>query len=233
MNNKILTSILGGLALAACLPAQAAGESAMPRNSVRLGYYFVSYNVNASDLAGPFTTPGLKADLKSVQTPYFAYVRQWTPHFQTEFAFGVPPKTIAVGKGAAAVGSVPFNNQELLTSRWFSPTLLFNWVFRDESAAWRPYLGIGVNHTRFLERRITSTGEAIIGGPTTIDLSNSTGYAATAGISYHIKDAWSAYASYSVSGVTSDLKTTTAGVVRTSHIDFNPRAIVVSVGYSF
>jgi outer membrane protein len=235
MNNKIVSSILGGVALVALLPAQAAGTGGGPSrpNSLRLGYYFVSYNVNGTDLAGPFTTPGLKADLKKVQTPYFAYVRQWTTHFQTEFAFGVPPKTTAVGKGPAAVGSVPFNGQELLTARWFSPTVLFNWVFRDESAALRPYIGVGVNHTRFYERKIAPTGVAIIGGPTTIELSNSTGLAATAGISYHIKDAWNVYASYSASNVVSDLKATTAGIVRTSHIDFNPRAVVVSVGYSF
>lgn len=234
MKHRILRPLLGALALTMLLPVHAAGGAGPARpNSLRIGYYFVSYNVNGTDLVGPFTTPGLKADLKKVQTPYFAIVRQWTTHFQTEFAFGVPPKTIAVGKGPAHVGSVAFNGEELLTSRWFSPTLLFNWVFRDDSAALRPYIGIGLNHTRFYERKITPTGEAIIGGPTRIELSNSTGLAATAGLAWHIRDAWNVYASYSASNVVSDLKTTTAGIVRTSHIDFNPRAVVISVGYSF
>ena len=236
MNNKIIGSILGVLASATLLPAtvaHAAGARPERPNSLRIGYYFVSYNVNGTDLAGPFTTPGLKADLKKVQTPYFAYVRQWTTHFQTEFAFGIPPKTTAVGKGPAHVGSVPFDGQELLTSKWFSPTLLFNWVFFDETSRWRPYLGVGINHTRFNERRIAPSGEAIIGGPTTIELSNSTGLAATAGIAWHLKDAWNVYASYSGSNVVSDLRATTAGIVRTSHIDFNPRTVVISFGYSF
>lgn len=236
MNKNILASILGGLTLAALAPALAAdntGGEPVRKNSIRLGYYFVTYNVKGSDLSGPFTPPGLRSDLKDVQTPYMAYVRRWTPHLHTELAFGVPPKTTAVAKGPAFLGSVPFNGQEVLTARWISPTLLFNWVFRDESAALRPYVGVGVNYTRFVERRATPSGEAITGGPTSVDLSSSTGFAATAGISYHIQGAWNVYASYSISNVSSNLRTTTAGIVRTSHIDFNPRAIVVSVGYSF
>lgn len=236
MNKNILASILGGLTLAALAPALAAdnaGGELVRKNSLRLGYYFVTYDVKGSDLTGPFTPAGLRSDLKNVQTPYVAYVRRWTPHVHMEVAFGVPPKTTAVGKGPAFLGSVPFNGQEVLTARWFSPTVLFNWVFRDESAALRPYVGIGINHTSFYERRTTPSGEAIIGGPTSVDLSSSTGLAATVGISYHIQGAWNVYASYSASNVVSDLRTTTAGIVRKSHIDFNPRAIVVSVGYSF
>jgi outer membrane protein len=164
---------------------------------------------------------------------YLAYVRTISPHFEVELAFGVPPSTKTKGKGPALLGSVPFDGVEISSAKWASPTLLFNYVFFDESARFRPYIGVGVNHTAFYERRSTAAGNAVAGGPTKISLSSSTGIAGTIGMSYRFKDAWHVYASYSASKVKSDLKAETDGLIRTSTIDFGPRAFVLSVGYSF
>ena len=84
----------------------------------------------------------------------------------------MPPKTETVGKGPATVGSVPFDGQVVSTARRFSPSLLVNYVFFDKSAALRPYLGAGVNYTKFHDLQSTA-----------------------AGIRWHIIDRWSAYPS--------------------------------------
>lgn len=234
MKNKGTKVMIAGLALAlAAGVASAQSSGSVPNNTVRVGVYFVTYDVHATDLSGPYTPPGLGSDLKNVQTPYFAYVRRLSPHFDLEVAAGIPPKTEAVAKGPATVGSVPFDGQTVLTARWLSPTVLFNYKFGSESNALRPYVGVGINHTRFLERRSTAAGNAIAGGPTSIDLPDSNGWAATAGLSYRLKNSFSLYVSYSMSKVTSDLTATTGGIERTSHIDFRPRTLVLSVGYSF
>jgi outer membrane protein len=171
--------------------------------------------------------------VQDVVTPYFAYVRRLNSHFSAELAIGVPPLTKTLGKGPAALGSVPYNGQAISTARWFAPTLLLQYNFLDESHRFRPYIGVGVNYTKFYDRQSTGAGNAASGGPTSLSLPASVGPAATVGLSYRISRRFSVYASYSASQVNTRLTANTAGVLRTSHIEFAPRATVISAGYSF
>jgi outer membrane protein len=229
------TAILSaGLACAGlCATGQALAGSDVQSNEIRVGAYIVMYDAKADDLTGPYVPPGVNVDVKNVTTPYFAYLRRLTPHLVAQLAAGVPPKTETVGKGPATLGSVPFNGQVVSTAKWFSPSILVNYVFRDESQALRPYLGVGVNYTRFYDLKSTPAGDAANGGPTAISLSSSVGPVVTAGLRWHIKDSWSAYASYDVARVNSDYVGDTAGVLRRTHIKFNPSTLVLSVGYAF
>ena len=202
-------------------------------NEIRVGMYFLQYHVNANDLQGPYVPPGVNLDVNSVSTPYFAYLRRLSPHFVGQLAAGVPPKTETVGRGPATLGSVPFNGQVVSTAKWFSPSLIINYVFRDESETLRPYFGVGVNYTKFYDLKSTAAGDAANGGPTAISLTSSFGPVVTAGIRWHIKDRWSAYASYDYAYVKSDYTGNTAGVIRTTTVRFNPTTLVVSVGYAF
>jgi outer membrane protein len=202
-------------------------------NEVRVGMYFLQYHVSADDLQGPYVPPGVNLDVNSVSTPYFAYLRRLGPHWVGQLAAGVPPKTETVGSGPATLGSVPFNGQVVSTAKWFSPSLIVNYVFRDESEGLRPYLGVGINYTKFYDLQSTAGGDAANGGPTAISLTSSFGPVVTAGIRWHIKDRWSAYASYDYAYVKSDYTGNTAGVIRTTTVRFNPTTLVVSVGYAF
>jgi outer membrane protein len=202
-------------------------------NSLRVGAYYIWYDTVADDLKGPFVPAGVNVKLKSLVTPYFAYVRSFSDHIGMELAFGVPPLTKTQGKGPATLGSVPYNGQTIVTARWFAPTLLFSYTFLDESATLRPFIGAGVNYTRFYSRQSTAAGNAIAGGPTSIGLTASVGPAVTGGVIYRISRHFYVHASLSWSQVDSDLTANTAGVIRTTHVQFGPRALVVSGGYSF
>jgi len=204
-----------------------------PSNSVRLGAYFVHFHPDASDVTGPGTVPGLNLEVKDLTTLYFAYIRRLSPDFDFELAFGYPPLTKTVAKGPAYVGSVPYNGEVIGTARWISPTALFEYKFLDESARLRPYVGLGVNYTRFYSRQSTAAGDAVSGGPTSISLPASVGVAGTVGLSYSITEHWNLHASYSIADVHSQLTTTTAGVERTAHISFWPAALVISAGFTF
>jgi outer membrane protein len=230
IRNKIIAgaALIG---LMAAIPAFAA-DSAL-NNEIRVGAYIVMYDAKADDLTGPYVPPGVNVDVKNVNTPYFAYLRRLSPHLVGQLSAGVPPKTETVGKGLASVGSVPFDGQVVSTAKWFSPSLLVNYVFRDESQALRPYLGVGVNYTRFYDLQSTPAGDAANGGPTAISLTSSVGPVIVAGLRWHIKDHWSAYASYDRARVNSDYVGDTAGVIRRTHIKFNPSTLVLSVGYAF
>jgi len=202
-------------------------------NSVRLGAYYIWYDTTADDLRGPFVPAGVNIKLKNVVTLYAAYVRTLTNHFSVELAFGAPPLTKTDGKGPAKLGSVPFNGQTIVTARWLAPTLLLNYSFFDESAKLRPFIGAGVNYTKFYSRQSTPAGNAIAGGPTSISLTSSVGPAVTGGLVYRINRHFYIHSSLSWSQVDSDLTANTAGVIRKTHVQFGPRALVVSGGYLF
>lgn len=202
-------------------------------NEVRIGAYFVRYATSAADLSGPFTPPGINIRVGDVTTPYLAYVRSLNAHWAIELAGGVPPTTHTYGSGPATVGSVPFNGQEVATAKWFSPSILLEYKFLDPSNALRPYVGLGVNYTRFYDLNSTSAGDAANGGPTRVQLSRSIGPAATIGASYQINAQFNVLASYSLARVNSNYSSETAGVVRVTSIHFNPSSWVVALGYSF
>jgi outer membrane protein len=207
----------------------------VPLNSLRAGIYYLTFHVSATDVSGPFIPPGsgLNLSLKDVTTAYVAYVRTLSPHWSVELALGVPPVTTTIGKGPATVGSVPFNGQELLTARWLAPSLLMEYTFFDESQPLRPYVGLGINYTKFYDRQVTPQGEAVAGGPTSVSLPVSVSPTATVGLAYKATKHLGFYASYSWSDVHTKATLDTAGNLRTSYIHFNPTPLVISVGYSF
>ncbi len=226
--------VIAGLGLLAASGAGAAmGAEAVRSNEVRIGAYFVMYDAKAKDITGPFVPPGTNLDVKNVNTLYLAYLRRLNPHYSIELAFGLPPKTDTVGKGPATLGSVPFNGQVVSTAKWFAPNVLLCYTFMDEGATFRPYVEAGVNYTHFYDRQSTAAGNAVNGGPTAISLTNSVGPVVTAGVTWQLPAHWSLHASYSRTWVKSDYIGNTAGVLRRTHIDFNPSAAVVSLGYSF
>jgi outer membrane protein len=223
------------LALGAALALAASGAFADDGgwNTVRAGVYFLHFDSQADDITGPYVPSGLNLHVDNVETLYLAYVRTLSTHFNVEFAFGYPPLTRTEGRGPAMLGSVPYNGQVISTARWLSPSLLINYVFGDANSRLRPYVGVGVNYTKFLARQSTAAGDAASGGPTSIALPVSVGPTATAGLSYEITERWHVYASYSIARVNTRLTADTAGMVRTSSIDFWPNALVISAGYSF
>ncbi|HEU5443706.1 MAG TPA: OmpW family outer membrane protein [Steroidobacteraceae bacterium] len=229
--HKNLVTLAVGAALA--LAASGAFADQAGPNEVRLGMYFVHYETEASDISGPYTPPGLNVHLDNVETLYAAYVRTLSAHFVAEVAFGYPPLTKTEGRGPAKLGSVAYNGQVISTARWVAPTLLIEYVFGSPSSRLRPYVGFGVNYTKFVARQSTTAGNAASGGPTSISLPASVGPAATAGLSCEITDRWHVYASYSIAQVNSKLTADTAGILRTSEIHFWPNTLVISAGYSF
>jgi outer membrane protein len=235
---RALPAAVMGMAASLLGPAAARADD-VPDNSVRLGLYSVFYHTSAQDFTGePFPLPAhLNIKAEDVETLYAAYVRRLSVHFNLELALGWPPLTKTEGQGPATVNSTPgspaYNGQVLSTARWFSPTLLVNYLFFDDNARLRPYIGVGVNYTSFYDRDSTAAGDAASGGPTRLELPASVGPAGTLGLSYQIAPHWGLVASYSISQVNTKLLADTAGEYVTTHIKFKPQALVVAAAYSF
>ncbi|MBW4050486.1 MAG: outer membrane beta-barrel protein [Proteobacteria bacterium] len=230
MHKKIVTLALGA---AVSLAASGAYAGNAGPNDIRAGVYLVHFDAQAGDISGPYVPPGLNLHVDNVATLYLAYVRSLSTHFSLELTAGYPPLTKTEGRGPATLGSVPYNGKIISTARWFSPSLLLEYVFGDANSRLRPYVGVGVNYTMFFSRQSTAAGNAASGGPTSISLPSSVGPAATVGLSYEINDRWHVYGSYSIAQVNTKLTADTAGLQRTSEIHFWPNALVISAGYSF
>jgi outer membrane protein len=230
---RALPVVLTTLTAASICHTMPARADEVPSNTVRVGMYFLFYHVKAGDISGPYTPAGVNLDVKDTQTAYFAYIRRLNSYLDLELAFGVPPNTKTVGKGPATLGSVPYNGQTIATAKWLAPSALIEYKFFSESAALRPYIGVGVNYTSFYDRQVTAAGAAGTGGPTRLSLTSSVGPVGTAGLKYQFGTRWSVNASYNISQVDTNLKTDTAGVIRTSRVHFGPQALVIAAGYSF
>ena len=223
--------LLPAAVLLACAGAHA--DDAAAPNELRLGAYFVHYKTTAHDLSGPYTPAGINIRVGNVTTTYITYVRHLDDNWALELAGGIPPTAKTYGKGPATVGSVPFNNQEVATAKWFSPSLLLDYRFLTPASPVRPFVGLGVNYTRFYKLDSTPAGDAANGGPTRVRLSTSFGPAATVGGSWQDTREINVIASFSAARVNSNYRSDTAGVIRTTSIRFNPRAFILAAGYSF
>jgi outer membrane protein len=231
MQARNVATALGALVLCAAPLSRAAGDDL--NNEVRIGLYYVHYFASADDISGPYVPPGVNLSVDDLETVYLAYVRRLSPDFNLELAFGLPPVAHTVGKGPETLGSVPYNGQTISTARWAAPTLLLNYSFFDESQPLRPWVGIGINYTRFYSLQSTPAGNEASGGPTSLSLRSSLGPAASIGLAYHPFERWSFYASYSAAMVHTKLVADTAGLIRTTNIQFWPTTVVVSAGFSF
>src|ERR1700759_1054319 len=110
---RIVTIAFATLALTAAVAARA--DDPILSNSLRVGAYYITYDTTADDLRGPYVPAGGNIKLKDGVTPYFAYVRRVNSHFSLELALGAPPLTKTYGKGPEKLGSVPYNDQEVVT----------------------------------------------------------------------------------------------------------------------
>ncbi|GGC85548.1 OmpW/AlkL family protein [Undibacterium terreum] len=200
-------------------------------NTVRIGYAHIAVHSDAPSLTsnGPaFLTPqpaGIKVD--NANTVYIGYTRRLTANVDFDLALGIPPEHDNRGTGTLA----PFGVTAKVKQR--APTMFINYNFGDESNAFRPFIGLGLNYTQFYDARSTASGNLAAGGPTKISLGDSTGWAAQIGVKYNITNRWFLMANVATADVKSPLTATTGSIERKTVINFSPIVYIVTAGYSF
>lgn len=183
-------------------------------NVVKIGVSDYTTHSRTNGISGVGVPPGADAETGDSTTVILVYERMFTPNIGGEFVIGVPPKI-----KARATGTVAFLGEDVLSARSVSPTLFLNYHFGAPGEVLRPYLGAGVNYTRFvrIESKLASD----------VKMSDSTGWAVQAGIDYALNREWSLFASVAALKVKSKLVATGSTVLQTT-IDFRP--IVYSAG---
>lgn len=215
-----MTSILRTAALAAALlAAGTAAAQDFARNVVKLGVTDYTTHSRTNGVTGIGVPAGADAETGDAVTVLFVYERMVTPNVGVELAGGIPPRI-----KARAAGSVAYLGDDILSAKNVSPTLLVNYHFGAPGAAWRPYLGIGANYTRFvgISSRLAPD----------VQMSDSFGWAAAAGIDYAINRQWGLFASVSALQVKTKLVAAGATVLQTT-IDFRPVTYSFGVAYKF
>ena len=195
-----------------------AGGALAQTNTFKLGVIQYQPHAATTGVTGLGVPAGADVTVNNASTALFTYEREIAPNIGLELVLGVPPTV-----KAKATGTVPFLG-EVLSAKNVAPTLLFNYHFGEAGSQVRPYLGVGVNYTRFT-KATTPYGWQI-------SLSDSWGLAGQAGVNVTLDKQWGMFASIGVAQVKSDLVAVGASVLRSS-IDFRPVTYSAGVAYKF
>lgn len=199
---------------------------------------------------------GVSFEVQNKGTAILAIERALTDDWSVEFVLGTPPKhdvklrvdnpqidatnvSPSVAQGAATAGLksklAAQNGQVVATVRQWAPTVFFNYKFLESSSAFRPFVGIGINVTRF-KARTTAAGDTLYadGAKPEISLSDSIGPAVQLGMQYKLDQNWSINASVATARVDNKMTIVTkSGLRQESSFRFNPTVYTATLGYSF
>jgi outer membrane protein len=197
----------------------AAGAASAQDNIVKFGVTEYTTHTQTNGISGVGVPPGADADTGNATTVIFTYERLLTPNFGIELALGIPPRL-----QANATGSVAFLGDDVLSAKIVAPTVFLNYHFGAPRDTWRPYVGAGINYTRFvsIQSKLSSTAE----------MSDSWGWAVQGGMEYVLNEQWSLFGSVSALKVKSDLVASGATVLQTT-IDFRPVVYTIGAAYKF
>lgn len=187
-------------------------------NVVKFGVTRYDTHARTTGIVGIGVPAGADAAVGDATTVIAVYERLMSPNLGVELVLGVPPKITS-----RATGSVAFLG-EVLSARNVAPTLLLNYHFGDSGSKVRPYVGAGVNWTRFVS--VSSTLA------THVELGDSFGWAAQGGVAVALDKQWGLFASVAALKVKSKL-VAAGSTVLTTTIDFRPIVYSAGVSYSF
>ena len=208
------------LAVAAALAFGAFAAQAQD-NVFKIGVTRYDTHSRTNGISGIGVPAGADATVGDATTVIFVYERLWGPNLGAELVIGIPP-TIK----AKASGSVEFLNATgtVLSAKNVAPTLLFNYHFFTAADTWRPYVGVGINYTRFTQVRSSLAPK--------VEMGDSWGPAAQVGLNYAITKDIGAFASIAALKVKSKV-VATGSTVLTTTVDFRPLVYSAGVQYQF
>jgi outer membrane protein len=208
---------------AACLAIATVGTTlplAAQAQSSTLKAGVIRYDAHSrtNGVTGVGIPPGADAEVGDATTVFFTYEYEIKPQVGIELVLGVPPKI-----KAKATGSVAFLG-EVLSARNVAPTLLVNYHLGEAGDRLRPYIGLGLNYTRFTDIKTPYAWD--------VKLRDSFGFAGQVGLDYTLAKNCGLFASVARVDVKSKLVATGATVLQ-STIDFHPYTYAAGAYYKF
>ncbi len=154
----------------------------------------------------------------------------FAPHWGVELLASTPFQHDITTKGLGGY-NVP-DGTKLGSVKHLPPTVSAQYYFMDANSNWQPYAGLGINYTIFFDESVS--GEAKSGlGASNLNLDDSIGLAAEAGLDWRINERWLVNASVWRAQIKTDASVDTAlGRVKTT-VTIDPWVYMLAVGYKF
>jgi outer membrane protein len=207
------------LAAALAIGMTGVAQAQAQQNVFKIGAIQYTTNSKTSGIQGIGVPPGADAETGDATTLLLTYERLFTPNIGVELVIGIPPKI-----KAKATGTVAFLGDDILSARNVAPTLIVNYHFGSEGDRFRPYLGAGINYTKFTDVKSRLAPD--------VKLGDSTGLVIQAGLDYAIDKNWGVFGS--IARVDTKSKLVAAGsTVLTTEIDFRPVTYSLGLSYKF
>jgi outer membrane protein len=129
-------------------------------NMFKIGVTRYDTHAKTNGISGIGVPAGADATVSDENTVILVYERLFGPNFGAELVMGIPPTL-----KAKATGSAAFLNAAgtVLEAENWAPTLLFNYHFFEPGATWRPYVGVGINYTKFKDVKSSIADDVKIG----------------------------------------------------------------------
>ena len=181
---------------------------------------------NSSSAINEAPTLGLKggADTQLGVTIDYAFNDKWV----LELVTATPFDHNVNGTGGLA-------GNKIADIKQLPPTLFAQYHFFDNSDAFRPFVGVGVNYTVFFDEQPTDALKATLGtDDVEVKLDNSFGFAAQAGFNYMMNESWGLHAMVSVIDIETDATVYADGAqALTSTVKIDPVVAMLGVKYAF
>jgi len=152
----------------------------------------------------------VKLDVGSSTRPSFSITYMATRNIGVELLGALPFKHDIEAKGVGRIGS----------TKHLPPTLSLQWHFLPDATV-QPYVGVGLNYTTFFST------ESVLGD---LDLEDSWGVAAQAGVDFKLSERWFLNADVRYIDISSDVRLN-GTKIGTTKID--PWVATIGVGYRF
>lgn len=121
------------------------------------------------------------------------------------------------------------------SSKQLPPTLTLQYYPMDSASKFQPYVGVGVNYTKFFSEDVDSELEATLGlTGGDLELDDSWGWSAQVGFDYEINEHWLINASIWYINIETEAKFKfDQPVVIKTDVDIDPLVYMIGIGYKF
>lgn len=189
----------------------------------RIGPALIEPNDSSNDVEGLANT-GVRVDNNVALGFTIGYML--TYKFAIELLGVTPSKHDLRGKdGIGALGKIADVDV-------FPPTLSLQYHM-NISPKFHPYIGVGINYTYFPDENVSSSLEAALGGNTKLNVDDSWGLAAQAGVDYSINDNWFINTAVWYVDIDADATLKTSGISRDVDFDIDPWVLFAGIGRKF
>lgn len=132
----------------------------------------------------------------------------------------------------ADTGALGLGTVDAASTKHLPPTVTLQYFPLDNSSAFQPYVGVGLNYTAFFSEDVDSELEGVLGSGD-LELDDSWGLAFEAGFDYAINENWLASVQVWYLDIDTEAEFSFTGATIETDVDIDPWVYNIAIGYKF